>query len=48
MSELLEILHVAGAVFIVGPMVILPMFALRALRARTAGPCRIRVAKIWY
>lgn len=37
MSDLLEILHVAGAVFVVGPMVVLPMFALRAIRAG-AGP----------
>jgi len=33
MGTLLEVLHVAGAVFVVGPMVLLPMFALRAIRA---------------
>jgi uncharacterized membrane protein len=33
METVLNILHVVGAVFIVGPMAILPMTALRALRA---------------
>ena len=33
MSTLLNVLHVVGAVFIVGPMAILPMSGLRALRA---------------
>jgi uncharacterized membrane protein len=33
MSTMLNILHVVGAVFIVGPMAILPMSAMRALRA---------------
>lgn len=31
-------LHVLGAVFIVGPMVILPMTGMRALRAGAAAP----------
>lgn len=33
MDTLISILHVAGAVFIVGPMAILPMTAMRAVRA---------------
>ncbi len=33
MEELLAVLHVVGAVFIIGPMAILPMTAMRALRA---------------
>jgi uncharacterized membrane protein len=33
MSTVLNVLHVVGAVFIVGPMAILPMSGLRALRA---------------
>ena len=33
MEDLLAVLHVVGAVFIVGPMAILPMTAMRALRA---------------
>jgi uncharacterized membrane protein len=33
MQNLMNILHVASAVFIVGPMAILPMLALRAIRA---------------
>jgi uncharacterized membrane protein len=38
MSTILNVLHVVGAVFIVGPMAILPMSALRALRAdNTSG-----------
>lgn len=41
MSELFEILHVAGAVFIVGPMVVLPMFALRALRTGAGSQVRL-------
>ena len=41
MSDLLEVLHVVGAVFIVGPMVILPMFALRAIRAGDGTQVRL-------
>jgi len=37
MDTLLNILHVAGAVFIVGPMAILPMTGMRAVRAGQAG-----------
>lgn len=33
MDTLLSILHIVGAVFIVGPMAILPMTAMRAIRA---------------
>src|SRR6476661_1899666 len=33
MEALLATLHVVGAVFIVGPMAILPMTAMRAIRA---------------
>ncbi len=33
MEEVLSVLHVVGAVFIVGPLAILPMTAMRALRA---------------
>ncbi len=33
MDTVLTVLHVVGAVFLVGPMAILPMTALRALRA---------------
>ena len=33
----MSILHVVGAVFIVGPMAILPMSAMRAVRAGNAG-----------
>ncbi len=33
MEELLSVLHVVGAVFIVGPMAILPMTAMRSVRA---------------
>ena len=41
MSDILEVLHVLGAVFIVGPMVILPMFALRAIRAGNGTQVRL-------
>lgn len=37
MDTVLTILHVVGAVFIVGPMAILPMTAMRAVRAGEAG-----------
>jgi len=37
MEDLLSVLHVVGAVFIVGPMAILPMTAMRALRAGQGG-----------
>ena len=33
MNELFNVLHVVTAVFIVGPLAILPMTALRALRS---------------
>ncbi|WP_210506041.1 DUF2269 family protein [Naasia sp. SYSU D00057] len=36
MATLLNVLHVVGAVFLVGPMAILPMTGLRALRAGDA------------
>jgi uncharacterized membrane protein len=38
MDTVLSILHVVTSVFIVGPMAILPMTAMRALRAGQAGP----------
>lgn len=37
MSKMLIVLHVVGSVFIVGPMAILPMSAMRALRAGNAS-----------
>jgi uncharacterized membrane protein len=37
MSKMLLVFHVVGAVFVVGPMAILPMSALRALRAGSAS-----------
>lgn len=37
MHTLLAVLHVVGAVFIVGPMAILPQSGLRAIRAREPG-----------
>lgn len=37
MDTVMIILHVVAAVFLVGPMAILPMTALRSLRARDAG-----------
>ena len=37
MSKILLVLHVVGSVFIVGPMAILPMSAMRILRARSAS-----------
>jgi len=37
METVLAILHVVGAVFIVGPLAILPMTGLRAVRAGHAG-----------
>ena len=37
MSQMLSILHVVGSVFIVGPMAILPMSGMRALRAGNAS-----------
>ncbi|TFD84384.1 DUF2269 family protein [Cryobacterium lactosi] len=41
MDTTLELLHIVAAVFIVGPMAILPMTGLRALRAREAGPITV-------
>jgi uncharacterized membrane protein len=40
MDTLFDILHVAAAVFIVGPMAILPMTGLRGLRSGDAGQVR--------
>ena len=40
MDTLITILHVATAVFIVGPMAIIPMTGLRALRSGSAGQVR--------
>lgn len=37
MDELLSVLHVVTAVFIVGPMAILPMTAMRAMRSGDGG-----------
>jgi len=37
MSKMLIVLHVVGSVFIVGPMAILPMSAMRGLRAGDAS-----------
>ena len=37
MDTLFAVLHVVSAVFIVGPMAILPMTAMRAARARNGG-----------
>lgn len=37
MHTLFAVLHVVSAVFIVGPMAILPMTAMRAARARNGG-----------
>ena len=37
METLFSVLHVVGAVFIVGPMAILPMSAMRAVRAGNAS-----------
>ena len=37
MSKMLIVLHVVGSVFIVGPMAILPMSAMRALHASNAS-----------
>ena len=39
-SLIFNILHVVAAVFIVGPMAILPMTAMRALRSGEAGQVR--------
>jgi uncharacterized membrane protein len=41
MNTVLTVLHVVGAVFIVGPMAILPMTGLRALRAGNAAQVRV-------
>lgn len=37
MATVLNVLHVVGAVFLAGPMAILPMSAMRALRAGEQG-----------
>lgn len=36
MDTLIDILHIVGAIFIVGPMAILPMTAMRSLRSGNA------------
>ena len=41
MNTVLSVLHVVLAVFIVGPMAILPMTGLRALRAGNAAQVRV-------
>ena len=42
MGTLFRALHIVAAVcFIIGPMAILPMTGLRALRAREAGPITV-------
>lgn len=41
MDTTVELLHIVAAVFIVGPMAILPMTGLRSLRAREAGPITV-------
>lgn len=41
MEDLFAVLHVVSAVFIVGPMAILPMTALRAVRAGQAGQVQV-------
>ena len=46
MDTLLSVLHVVAAVFIIGPMAILPMSGLRALRAREAGPIRVLATSV--
>nr|WP_274637768.1 DUF2269 family protein [Microbacterium bovistercoris] len=40
MDTVMSILHVASAVFIVGPMAIIPMTGLRTLRSGNAGQAR--------
>lgn len=47
MATVLTVLHVAGAVFLVGPMAILPMTALRALRAGEAGQVAALARSTW-
>lgn len=38
MHILINVLHVVAAIFIIGPMAILPMTAMRSIRAGEAGP----------
>lgn len=40
MNALAQVLHVVGAVFVVGPMVVVPMLALAAIRRAQAEPLR--------
>jgi uncharacterized membrane protein len=47
MSTMLIVLHVVGSVFIVGPMAILPMSAMRVLRAGNASQL-VTLAKSTY
>lgn len=44
MDTLLTVLHVVGAVFIVGPMAILPQTAMRAVRSGQAGQVKTLAA----
>lgn len=37
MTTVLNVLHIVGAVFIIGPMAVLPMSAMRSLRAGSAS-----------
>ncbi len=41
MEDLFAVLHVVSAVFIVGPMAILPMTAMRAIRTGQAGQVQV-------
>ncbi len=43
-SVIFDVLHVVAAVFIVGPMAILPMTAMRAIRAGASGQVRTLAA----
>jgi hypothetical protein len=47
MSTFLNVLHIVGAVFIIGPMAILPMTGMRALRAGSASEVAV-LAKSTY
>ncbi|MGS0688466.1 DUF2269 family protein [Nakamurella sp. GG22] len=47
MEDVLSALHVVGAVFIVGPMAILPMTAMRSVRAGQGGQVAV-LAKSTY
>jgi uncharacterized membrane protein len=47
MSTLFNILHVVTAVFIVGPMAILPMTGLRAIRAGNSGQVKTLATSVF-